>query len=201
MQEQINTVQLANDALSSLSRRHGVQGIPYVLSANVQQQFGRAIDIAAKALAGCVERSLTNRTGLSSLVSEALSAPEVTSEISNLLDPGLEVFDQLGLTGILARFLPDTISHEAREEIAFHAWEEFLRAFSFASRSLPELREFLRASYEAGTFRRVSDIAGAVKDLESGLSEFSRQESSLQSSMAAYFGELQGYRNWAHTNG
>src|SRR5260370_40448603 len=119
--------------------------------------------------------------------------------MSNLLDPGLEVFDQFKLVTILASALPTDIPEDGRADIARIAWSAFLKAFSFASRSLPDLREFLRASYEAGSFRRISDIAGAVESFETNITGLAEQEWSLQETLAAYSDELKDYRKWAQS--
>ncbi len=201
---------LAESALGSLNRRHGVEGIPYLLSGTIHDQFTKAVEVATKALLGSIDRRIAGQpqyripfednTGMIDSIREVITSGEVAEEVSNLLDPGLEVFDQFKLTTILSSALPAQIPEETRADIALHAWTEFLRAFSFASRSLPELREFLRASYEAGSFRRISDIAGAIESFENNITGLAKEEQSLGNSASAYFEELRDYREWARSS-
>ena len=125
-------------------------------------------------------------------IKDVVTSPDAVEEISNLLDPGLEVFDRYNLVTNLASALPADIPEPVRDDFARNAWAEFLRAFSFASRSMPELREFLRASYEAGSFRRISDIAGAIESFDTTIKNLAEQEESLQNVLSAYSQDLNG---------
>ncbi len=198
---------VVKSALGLLKRRHGVEGIPYLLSDDVHNQYTKAVEVATKALLGSLERELAHQPQyripfhsdleMFKSIEGVVTSPGVVEEISNLLDPGLEVFDRYKLVTVLASALPTDFPGPVREDFARNAWAEFLKAFSFASRSMPELREFLRASYEAGSFRRISDIAGAVESFDSNITNLAEQEESLRNALSAYTQDLMEYRKWA----
>ena len=117
-------------------------------------------------------------------------------EIWHLLEPGLEFFDR----GKLAKLGQEILSEEyddLQPDLIFDAWGEFLKAFSFASRSTPEFREFLRASYEAGTFQTLSNIEGVLEKMEVAITDIHREELTLRQSIEGYKRELETYQNWA----
>ncbi len=187
--------------MRALMARHGVAGSPSLLSDSVREQFQQALRVGSGALLESLEASSSSRGsvlfGLSRAEAEDfLASPEVASELSKLLDPGLEVLDTVLLANLLAAVLRDADS-EVRVTRASDAWRAFLRAFSFSSRSSPALREFLRASYEAGTFRAISGISGALDSLGHNIAGMLRHEAALHASIRAYSRELSEYRAWA----
>jgi hypothetical protein len=130
------------------------------------------------------------------MIFEYLKSSVVTEEIWHLLDPGSEIFDR-GLLTQNARETLFEIFSEETETVIFDAWEEFLKAFSFASRSAPELREFLRASYEAGSFKALSNIEDVLEKMDNAVSELKNEELIVSHSIKDYTEELKVYRQWA----
>ena len=102
----ISTV--VNSALSLLNRRHGVEGIPDLLSDAVHNQYTKAVEVATKALLGSIERQLTHQpqfrkpfhseAEMFKKIKDVVTSPDAVEEISNLLDPGLEVVATLPQT-------------------------------------------------------------------------------------------------------
>lgn len=185
--------QLSKAILQILSKRHSVD-IPYLMSDVVSGQFNQALQVAIKAFV----TTLSNHNILENLdekASQTFFSP-VAEELTNLLDPGLEIFDTGKLIDIQLDYF-EKRDQEVDPKFLEDAWFEFQKAFSFASRSLPELREFLRASYEAGSFRVLSDIGGALKKLDYNINSFSRQEGHLNKNISDYMEELSRYKKWA----
>lgn len=188
-------------AVQSLLSRHGVEGVPSLLSEEVRTEFERATKAGLTALTA--ELSAREQGAVLFRASyerfeQFVKSPEVATELSKLLDPGFEVIDTVALTHSLAELLTEPDS-EKRIRLASDAWKAFFRGFSFASRSSPDLREFIRASYEAGTFRAISNISDAIESLDRNVTDILRHERDLQASMRDYARELAVYRDWART--
>ncbi len=188
--------ELARLAVKTLSSRHSVE-VPYLLDAKVSEQYERAISIAAKAFLESLETSAEPSPAALEMVRSYLGSEAVTSELSKLLDPGLEVFDH----GALEQAFDETMSvldpNPFATGTASRAWSEFLKAFSFASRSSPDLREFLRASYEAGSFRALANIQEISRRVDSDLDLLTGQERRLRDVVNAYLDDLVSYKKWA----
>lgn len=178
--------------LKHLSKRHSVE-IPHVLDDRVCEQYTKAIRVAFTAF----ERRLSEDVSLDdrayARLKSYLESEPVTEEVSKLLDPGFEFLDR----GCLVAELQDALGPELADSTADAAWGEFLKAFSFASRSLPELREFLRASYEAGSFSAISNISDALSRLGNEIDLVRGQESTLRTKISDYLQDLTRYGEWA----
>jgi hypothetical protein len=194
---------LVKGAFGSLSRRHSVD-LPYLLDNAVELQFKEAVRVATVAFLKRLSKIRELDEPNISVLSSYLTSKSVSDEVSKLLDPGLEVFDSGSLLAMIHRYTQRTDEPEMDlthldEKALEEAWGEFLKAFSFASRSAPELREFLRASYEAGSFRALSDIGSVLERMDHDLTLLSEQESLFQESIALHSSDLAKHRNWART--
>jgi hypothetical protein len=206
---------LATSALSALSsdilkmsikkigKKYSVdsESIKYVINEKIQEEFRICINISIKAFLEFISEQLTSENKnldkpQQEIVSDYLKSSEVTEEIWHLLDPGSEFFDKGYLTG-LANDKMKNIFGESTLKIFFTAWEEFIKAFSFASRSSPDLREFLRASYEAGSFRTLTNIEDVLERMNRAIGEFKDEEVMVSQSIEQYTSELKAYRTWA----
>lgn len=187
----VDVVKLAYRFLSS--RNSSDEELPD----DVREQYQRAIKAGAKAFARHIDSKGELTESEVAMISEFFKAPEVADEFSKLLDPGQEFFDENELSKMLAEHLNRRKCKPLAEDEVFEAWRAFSRAFSFSSRSAPALREFLRASYEAGSFRAISNISDIMARLEREVDNISVQEDSLSASMSDYEDELKSYTKWA----
>jgi hypothetical protein len=183
-------------SLKNLGLRYSVD-IKYVLSKKVEDEFHRCLDVAIQAFLRYVsENGNLEKQIKQKVILDYLKSSSVTEEIWHLLEPGSEIFDK----GLLAQYAEETLSPSSGESVRkliFDAWEEFLKAFSFASRSAPELREFLRASYEAGNFRALSNIEDVLDNMNTAISSFKDEELMVSHAIKSYAEELQEYKTWA----
>jgi len=188
--------ELLGVSLSKLGNRYSVDA-KYVLSEKVEEEFQRCLSIGTQAFLTFIDKK-TQKSELiqSKLILDYLKSSTVTEEIWHLLDPGLEFFDKRLVTKHACESLPQ-IFGESTEIIIFDAWEEFLKSFSFASRAAPELREFLRASYEAGSFRALSNIEDVLERLGGAISNLQDEELTVSNAIELYADELKVYRTWA----
>lgn len=190
---------LASTILKASLRGLGIKysvDIKYVLNERVEEEFQQCLNIATRAFITHVSEGRNLDKSQIKVISEYLKSSPVTEEIWHLLDPGAEIFDR----GFLAQVANETLSNifgEATNKLIFDAWEEFLKAFSFASRSAPELREFLRASYEAGSFKALSNIEDVLEKMDSAINNLKNEELTVSEAINNYIGELKAYRNWA----
>lgn len=195
-------LEMARRIIKSLGIRHAID-IEYLCDKNVEEEFKKCIEMAATAFVKRLsnEVKLENKTILekfASVTREYLKSSKVTNEISKLLDPGLEIFDKEIVINELKEnidkvFLTTIITYESLSL----AWEEFQRAFSFSSRSTPHLRQFLMASYEAGSFRALTNISDVVEKFNNQVSLIEIEEDKLQHSIELYSKELAEYKNWS----
>lgn len=186
---------LAELTFKHLSERHSVD-VPYLMDEKVSRQYTQAIRVACTAFLKKLESPHPMTKQMEEAVRDYLQSETVTEEISKLLDPGLEIFDLGALTDAFGEKSLGPVA-EIDECTVAEAWEEFLKAFSYASRSSPDLREFLRASYEAGSFRAISNIADALDQLDGEIDLMIRQESKLKSMITDYLHDLSSYGEWA----
>lgn len=186
---------LLKSSLGGLGRQYSLD-IKYVLSENVEKQFLKCFNVALIAFIKFVSENRNFDKSQETLILEYLKSSVVSEEISHLLDPGSEIFDK----GLLAQAAYETllpVFGESTQQVIFDAWEEFLKAFSFVSRSTPELREFLRASYEAGSFKALSNIEDVLEKMDNTISNLKDEELTLSNAIENYAEELKRYRNWA----
>ncbi|WP_293354740.1 MULTISPECIES: hypothetical protein [unclassified Microcoleus] len=182
-------------SLKKLGRKYSVD-IKYVLSEKVEEEFQKCLDIAINAFLEFVSQNRNLEQSQQKAILEYFKSSVVTEEIWHLLDPGLEIFDK----GLLTKYAHETlvqIFDDSTSRVIFDAWEEFLKAFSFASRSAPELREFLRASYEAGSFKALSNIEDVLAKMDGAINSLKNEELTVSQAIESYAGELKVYRAWA----
>jgi hypothetical protein len=189
------TTEILLSSLRKLGRKYSVD-IKYVLSEKVEADFQKCLDIAIKAFLEFVSKNTDLNKAQQKMIVEYLKSSIVTEEIWHLLDPGSEIFDRGLLTQNACETLFEIFGDET-ETIIFNAWEEFLKAFSFASRSAHELREFLRASYEAGSFKALSNIEDVLEKMDNAISNLKNEELIVSHSIKDYTEELKAYRQWA----
>jgi len=183
------------NSLRKLGRKYSVD-VKYVLSEKVEAEFQKCLDIAIKAFLEFVYKNADLQEVQQKVIFEYLKSSVVTEEIWHLLDPGSEIFDRGLLTQNACKTLSEIFGEET-QRIIFEAWEEFLKAFSFASRSASELREFLRASYEAGSFKALSNIEDVLEKMDSAVSNLKQEELTVSHAIKHYAEELKAYQNWA----
>lgn len=124
----------------------------------------------------------------------------MVEELWHLLDPGAEFLERGALLGAARAQLDwheNEITSSEFDRLILDAWEKFLEAFSFASRSRPRLRGFLRASYEAGSFRTLSNFENTLTDMGTVLKDLEREELAMRQAIAGYTKVLEEYRSWA----
>jgi hypothetical protein len=189
------TTEILLSSLRKLGRKYSVD-IKYVLSEKVEADFQKCLDIAIKAFLEFVSKNTDLNKAQQKMIVEYLKSSVVTEEIWHLLDPGSEIFDRGLLTQNARETLLEVFGKET-ETIIFDAWEEFLKAFSFASRSAPELREFLRASYEAGSFKALSNIEDVLEKMDNAVSDLKNEELIVSHAIKDYTEDLKAYRQWA----
>lgn len=192
-------------SLQGLGKKYFVDltDIEYVIDSKTEEEIQRCLNVAIKAfvafLASNIKLKKLSKPQETALVKYFRSL-SVSEEIWHLLDPGSEYFDR----GKLAQEGYSELSEHFENlepRLIFDAWEEFLKAFSFASRSTPHFREFLRASYEAGSFRALSNIEDVLEKMGAAINEISSEESVARQFIKEYIEELEIYRNWASSFG
>ncbi|MEB3309292.1 MAG: hypothetical protein VKJ02_03590 [Snowella sp.] len=189
------TSEVLHSAIRKLGSKYSVD-IKYVLSEKVEADFQKCLDISINAFLEFVSKEKNLQKVQQILIVEYLKSSVVTDEIWHLLDPGSEIFDR----GLLTQNACETLFEvfkEDTEKVIFDAWGEFLKAFSFASRSAPELREFLRASYEAGSFKALSNIEDVLEKMDNAVRNIQDEESTVSEAIQHYAEELKDYKNWA----
>ena len=185
-------------SLLKLGKKYSVEvrDVKHLLSEKVEEEFQNCLNLGIKAFLKSVSENRYLKAGQEIMILKYLKSSVVTEEIWHLLDPGSEIFDRGLLTQNACEMLSEVFGEETRRVI-FDAWEEFLKAFSFASRSAPELREFLRASYEAGSFKALSNIEDVLEKMDSAVSNLKQEELTVSHAIKHYAEELKAYRNWA----
>jgi hypothetical protein len=199
--ENVSVKELASDlskiSLRNLGNRYSVD-IDIVLNKQIEAEFNRCLHLGVVAFIkylGQETESIELHSDLEKF-DAYLRSSVVAGEIWHLLDPGSEIFDK----GLLAKYADEVLfqgSEKSMYKLIFDAWEEFLKAFSFASRSLPELREFIRASYEAGNFRALSNMEDVLENMNGAISSFKQEELAISHAIKSYTEELQAYKTWA----
>jgi len=194
---------ILQEVLRKLGKKYSVdtEDIKYVVNTKIQEEFHVCLNIAIKAFLESLSEEITSENknldkSQKKIVSDYLKSPEVTEEVWHLLDPGSEFFDKGYLTKLACAKMLD-IFGESTPKLFFAAWEEFLKAFSFASRSTPELREFLGASYEAGSFKALSNIEDVLERMNRAIRDFKDEEITISQSIEQYTDELKTYQSWA----
>ncbi len=189
---------IVRESFKGLGKKYSVESkdVKYVLNSKIEEEFKRCIDVAIRAFIGSLAKDKELDQLKQQILLAYLKSPSVSEEVWHLLDPGSEYFDRGKLTqdGLdqLAEHFDDL-----EPELIFDAWEEFLKAFSFASRSTSEFREFLRASYEAGSFKALSNIEDVLEKMDVAIREIHNEESVARQSIKDYMSELKVYRDWA----
>jgi hypothetical protein len=187
--------QIARAAFAGLGKKYSVDA-QYILNSKIEDEIHSFLSVAIKAFTSFLIDNNQFSNPQQTVILEYLKSPTVSEEIWHLLDPGSEYFDR----GRLTKDAHEKLSEHAvdlDEDILFDAWEEFLKAFSFASRSTPEFREFLRASYEAGSFKALANIEGVLEKMNTAINEVRNEESIARKSIKDYADELKTYRDWA----
>jgi hypothetical protein len=182
-------------SLKGLGKKYSVD-IKYVLNSEIQKDFYFCLDVAIQAFIDFMAQNGELSSSRQEVLVEYLKSESVSEEVWHLLDPGSEYFDRGQLT---QDGYPQLSVHfkNLDPETLFEAWEEFLKAFSFASRSTPAFREFLRASYEAGSFKALSNIDGVLEKMGEAIDEIRSEELVARKSIEDYIEELKVYRDWA----
>jgi hypothetical protein len=187
---------IVKTTIKSLSKRHAVN-IKYLLNDEVEIQFAKCINIATNAFLERIKKYKNFEQEDIEFFIDYLKNNQVSEEISRLLDPGFEVFDIDFLVSEFEKTASEKgFTNYSPRNIKI-AWNEFLRAFSFASRSAPDLREFLRASYEAGSFRALSNVNDVIKKIGDTLEAVNVEENRLRHLIHAHSVDLHQYRDWA----
>ncbi len=182
-------------SLSGLGRKYSVD-FEYVINDEIKSEFNSCLRVSIEAFVNCLDECIKLDSSKEKFIVGYLRSLPVAEEIWHLLDPGSEYFDRGRLTQDGYKEL--SLHFENLEpEVLFEAWEEFLKAFSFASRSAPALREFLRASYEAGSFKALSNIEGVLEKMGAAINSIYLEESIARQSIKDYTEELRVYRDWA----
>jgi hypothetical protein len=187
---------IAEKAVKYLGKRHAVDH-KHLLDYDIEEQFKKCLNLATNAFIERVKRYKHYKKEDLDFFTNYLKGKIVSEEISKLLDPGLEIFDIDLLTSYFEKFAGDKGFNNYNSVYIKKAWDEFLRAFSFASRSAPDLREFLRASYEAGSFRALSNIHDVIEDMENTLDAVNEEEDRLKYLISVFSSDLHHYRDWA----
>lgn len=191
---------IVREALKGLGKKYsiGIQDVKYVLNSKIEEEFQRCLDVAIRAFIGFLSKDKDLSKSQQKIILSYLRSSSVSEEIWHLLDPGSEYFDRGKLTQQGCDELSEYLD-ALDPQLIFDSWEEFLKAFSFASRSTPEFREFLRASYEAGSFKALSNIEDVLEKMNVAISEIHNEESVTRQSIQDYMNELRIYRDWANT--
>lgn len=191
-------LKIVRAAIKGLGIKYSVD-VDYVINESIKLEFQKCVDVAIKAFIQYILKKLAiedfNKQK-QKLINDYFESPQVIEEIWHLLDPGVEFFDR----GLLTKIGYDYLSSEFKNlkpQFIFEAWDEFLKAFSFASRSTPEFREFLRASYEAGSFRTLSNIEDVLERMNNAIGSIQKEEITAREAIDQYAIELKNFRNWA----
>jgi hypothetical protein len=183
-------------AIKVLGRRHAVN-VKYLLNDSVEDEFRRCLVIASNAFLDRIKKYKNYKEEDEIFFVEYMKNKQVVGEISNLLDPGFEIFD----VDLLVSYFEELASKKGftnySEKNVKKAWDEFLRAFSFSSRSAPALREFLRASYEAGSFHNLANVSDVIERLGNTIDAVDAEEKKLKQLIQVHSNDLQDYRIWA----
>ncbi|WP_157064001.1 hypothetical protein [Methylobacterium tarhaniae] len=168
-----------------------------LLPKDVTNQYNIALSRGTKAVAAYLEKEAKLSSKDLKFVAEFFKSAQVAEELSKLLDPGVEIFDTGALTQSLYKHLKQSGMNNISEFHMLEAWRAFEKAFSFSSRSSPELREFLRASYDVGSFRAISNVNYILEQIEIDIDQLTKQEKRFSSSLKDYEEELINYKDWA----
>jgi hypothetical protein len=182
-------------SLSGLGRKYSVD-FEYVINDEIQSEFNSCLRVSIEAFVNYLDKCIKLDSSKEKVIVGYLRSLPVSEEIWHLLDPGSEYFDRGRLTQDGYKELSEHFE-DLEPEVLFEAWEEFLQAFSFASRSAPALREFLRASYEAGSFKALSNIESVLEKMGTAINNIYLEESITRQSIKDYTEELRVYRDWA----
>jgi len=187
---------IVNSSLENLGAKYFLN-MNFDLNKVIFNAFQDCVHNATEAFVYSFVEKVSNKPQFLSLLS-FLKSPTVSQEIWHLLEPGMEYFDRGKLTkegySELSNYFEDI---DLR--FVYDAWGNFLKAFSFASRSNPALRDFLHASYEAGSFKVLSNIEDVLEEIKIDVSRICVEEHSFQQSIQEYKEELRQYRDWAST--
>jgi hypothetical protein len=191
--------------LVKLSRNYSIDlpRVKYVLNDKIQEDLKKCLDLAVTSFVTSLSNSInlnylqpTQLGIVTNKLEKYLGSDIVTEEVLHLLEPGMEFFDRGKLAKVCFDLLIEDLQ-DLRIESILNAWGEFLKAFSFASRSTPELREFLRASYEAGSFKTLSNIEDVLEKMNSVMVDIYQEELGARESIKDYSTELEEYKTWA----
>lgn len=186
---------IIKNAVLSLGARH-YAGEKYRLPTSIEYSFSGCIEDAIEAFLNKLRGDKELSENEIKFIQEYLSSGLVTEEFSKLLEPGAEIFDIYQLTNHYNEQRKDkNISFEPEEILS--AWKEFLKGYSFSSRSKPGFREFLSASYEEGSFFALNDIRSVIENVENNVATLQIQRDSLSASIENYEDELITYKDWA----
>lgn len=186
---------IVRSSIETLGVRH-FAGKKYKLPMMIEYSFSECIEDAVKAFINKLFNDEELSTTQMKFIEEYFSSKEVTVEVSKLLEPGVEFFDIYALTDKFL-LLKSNSDIKLKPEEIFEAWQEYLKGFSFSSRSKPAFREFLSASYEEGSFLALTDIRSAIEGVESSVESLHNQRGSLNGAINDYEGELRSYKDWA----
>ncbi|MEM6941199.1 MAG: hypothetical protein AAF943_17240 [Pseudomonadota bacterium] len=182
------TVSLVND-------RYQISG-GHELPVSIRSGFSRCLGMASTTFSSSLFKNEEDTEAVE-VLEQYFQSELVTKELSKLLEPGVEEFNIILLSEHFFSSVEPEISDQFSRSQVEAAWRDFQKAFSFSSRSMPELREFIRASYEEGSFNALTDIKDIVDRMESDAKNFIAQEEELTGSIDDYEAELSDYKSWA----
>ncbi|MEO0685999.1 MAG: hypothetical protein AAFY76_13400 [Cyanobacteria bacterium J06649_11] len=182
-------------SVTAFSQRYGVNE-EYRLPSSVKSDYEECIAISSSAFVKSLFGDDLDINDIDA-ITEYLTSEIVSYELSKLLEPGVEEFDLRALTIGFFHNVDDTHSKSISKEDVGNAWLAFQKAFSFASRARPDLREFIRASYEEGSFNALTDIKDIVDRMKHDGDNLLAEEDRLDTSMKEYKSELADYKEWA----
>lgn len=191
---------MVRQALKGMGHKYSVdmKTFQYVISTRVEEEFQHCLDVAVRAFMNALVKDRRLSPLEQKAILDYLKSPLVADEVWHLLDPGSEYFDRGRLTQSGYTQLHQHLN-DLEPQSVFDAWEEFLKAFSFASRSKSELREFLRASYEAGSFNALSNIENVLEKITIAIGEIQTEEIVTRQSIKGYIDDLKAYKDWARS--
>jgi hypothetical protein len=198
-------INVSKEALKGLGNKYAVD-VNNVLGREVELGFEKCLRIAIGAFLDFLWKhrvlKVNNGNKEREIIFEYFKTTPVAEEIWHLLDPGAEIFDRgrLAKLGeeVFTSNLPDLgASKSLTYQLMFDAWGEFLKAFSFAARCNSPLREFLRASYEAGSFKALANIEDVLEKMSGSVDRLQNEGSTARQAIEQYRDELKVYRDWA----
>lgn len=179
---------LLQASLQVINRKYAAD-MTGVLDSDFQREYLPCLEAGIRAFVQQLERRLSPTEPTRAALSQYLQSAPVAEEISHLLEPGAEIFDQERLLQLARQSPLLNPSLDSTGQSIAEAWRAFLQAFMKVAKTKSEMRQLFAITQDPEGLKDALELQNTAEKMNDLVDKIIEQQRSLRQEMQE-FGEF-----------